>query len=165
MALTVAHYDGRERFGWRDIVEAMTTVESGTAINIEYVPEETRAVAIHEAGHAVAAHVYMKGTESTRLSIRRRGRALGHHQALEKEERFTSWRHEEMGAARVDARRDGGRAGLLRRELDRRRRRRPERDRARRVDGRVVRDGAGAGRPRRPLRDHRRRGRAPARRS
>jgi ATP-dependent Zn protease len=39
----------------------------------------------------------MKGTESTRLSIRRRGRALGHHQALEKEERFTSWRHEEMG--------------------------------------------------------------------
>ena len=33
----------------------MTTVESGTAINIDYVPEETRAVAIHEAGHAVAA--------------------------------------------------------------------------------------------------------------
>ena len=97
MALTVAHYDGRERFGWRDIVDAMTNIESGTAINVEYVAEETRAVAIHEAGHAVAAHVYMKGTESTRLSIRRRGRALGHHQALEKEERFTSWRHEEMG--------------------------------------------------------------------
>jgi ATP-dependent Zn protease len=97
MALTIAHYDGRERFGWSDIVDAMTTIESGTAINIEYVAEETRAVAIHEAGHAVAAHVYMKGTESTRLSIRRRGRALGHHQALEKEERFTSWRHEEMG--------------------------------------------------------------------
>ncbi len=97
MALTIAHYDGRERFGWPDIVDAMTSIESGTAINIEYVAEETRAVAIHEAGHAVAAHVYMKGTESTRLSIRRRGRALGHHQALEKEERFTSWRHEEMG--------------------------------------------------------------------
>ena len=97
MALTIAHYDGRERFGWADIVDAMTSIESGTAINVEYVPEETRAVAIHEAGHAVAAHVYMKGTESTRLSIRRRGRALGHHQALEKEERFSSWRHEEMG--------------------------------------------------------------------
>jgi len=77
-------------------VEAMTTVESGTAINIEYVPAETRAVAIHEAGHAVAGHVYMKGSESTRLSIRRRGAALGHHQALEKEERFSSWRSEEM---------------------------------------------------------------------
>jgi cell division protease FtsH len=96
MALTIAHHDGRLAFSWNDIVEAMTTVESGTAIGTEYVPEETRAVAIHEAGHAAAAHVYMKGAESTRLSIRRRGAALGHHQAREKEERFSSWRSEEM---------------------------------------------------------------------
>jgi len=96
MALTLAHHDGRLAFGWEDIVEAMTTVESGTAIGTEYVPEETRAVAIHEAGHAAAAHVYMKGAESTRLSIKRRGAALGHHQAREKEERFSSWRSEEM---------------------------------------------------------------------
>jgi len=95
MALTYAHHDGRERFVWADLLEAMTTVESGTAINIEYIPEETRAVAIHEAGHAAAAHVYMKGAESTRISIRRRGGALGHHQALEKEERFSSWRKDE----------------------------------------------------------------------
>jgi ATP-dependent Zn protease len=97
MALTLAQYNGRHSFGWEDIVEAMTTVESGTAVGVEYVPEETRAVAIHETGHAVTAHVYMKGTESTRLSTRMRGRSLGHHQALEKEERFSSWRHEEMG--------------------------------------------------------------------
>ena len=96
MALTYAHSDGRVRFSWEDLVEAMTTIESGMAIKIEYVPEETRAVAIHEAGHAVAGHVYMKGAESTRLSIRRRGDALGHHQALEKEERFSSWRSEEL---------------------------------------------------------------------
>ena len=95
MALTTAHYEGRQRFDCEDIVEAMTTVESGTAVNIEYIPEETRAVAIHEAGHAVAGHVYMKGVESTRLSIRKRGSSLGHHQAIEKEERFSSWRHEE----------------------------------------------------------------------
>jgi ATP-dependent Zn protease len=95
MALTLAHHDGRLQFAWADIVEAMTTVESGTAIGTEYVPEETRAVALHEAGHAAAAHVYMKGSESTRLSIRRRGAALGHHQAREKEERFSSWRSEE----------------------------------------------------------------------
>jgi cell division protease FtsH len=97
MALTYAHHEGRQRFGWHDIVEAMTTVESGTAIGVEYVPEETRAVAIHEAGHAVAAHVYLKGAESTRLSIRMRGGSLGHHQAFEKEERFSSWHNEEMG--------------------------------------------------------------------
>ena len=96
MALTLAHHDGRLAFGWEDIVEAMTTVESGTAIGTEYVPEETRAVAIHEAGHAAAAHVFLKGAESTRLSIKRRGAALGHHQAREKEERFSSWRSEEM---------------------------------------------------------------------
>ena len=96
MALTIAHHDGREVFAWGDIVEAMTTVESGTAVDIEYVPEETRAVAVHEAGHAIAAHMYLKGAESTRLSIRRRGAALGHHMALQKEERFSSWRSEEI---------------------------------------------------------------------
>ena len=65
MALTHAHHDGREQFTREDIVEAMTTVESGTAVGVEYVPEETRAVAIHEAGHAVASHVFLKGNEST----------------------------------------------------------------------------------------------------
>ena len=95
MALTFAHSEGRREFAWRDIVEAMTTIESGTAVRVEYVPAETRAVAIHEAGHAVASHVYMKDVLSTRLSIRKRGGSLGHHQAIEKEERFSSWRSEE----------------------------------------------------------------------
>ncbi len=97
MALTYAHSDGRQAFEWPDIVEAMTTIESGTAQGVEYVPAETRAVAIHEAGHAVASHVYMQDVLSTRLSIRKRGGSLGHHQAIEKEERFSSWRHEEVG--------------------------------------------------------------------
>ena len=152
MALTVAHHDGREAFGWDDIVDAMTTVESGTAVNIEYVPEETRAVAIHEAGHAVAGHVYMKGSESTRLSIRKRGGSLGHHQALEKEERFSSWRSEEMGrliwtlgamaAERVFyGENSTGVGGDVQSATD-----------ARRLDGRRVRDGARARRPRRQVR-------------
>jgi ATP-dependent Zn protease len=97
MALTLAHSDARARFQWHDIVEAMTTIESGTAQGVNYVPQETRAVAIHEAGHAVASHVYMQDVLSTRLSIRKRGGSLGHHQAIEKEERFSSWRHEEVG--------------------------------------------------------------------
>jgi ATP-dependent Zn protease len=97
MALTYAHSEGRMAMGWDDVVEAMTTIESGTAIGTEYVADETRAVAIHEAGHAVASHVYMHDVLSTRLSIRQRGGSLGHHQAIEKEERFSSWRHEEVG--------------------------------------------------------------------
>ena len=39
----------------------------------------------------------MNDVLSTRLSIRKRGGSLGHHQAIEKEERFSSWRHEEVG--------------------------------------------------------------------
>ncbi len=96
MALTIAHHSGREVFGWDDLVDAMTTLEAGTAVGVDYVPEESRAVAIHEAGHAAAGHAYLKGAESTRLSIRMRGGALGHHQALEKEERFSRFRSEEF---------------------------------------------------------------------
>ncbi len=97
MALTIAHHEGRARFGWTDMVEAMTTVESGMAVNIDYVADETRSVAIHEAGHATAAHVYVPNAESTRLSIRMRGTSLGHHQALEKDERFSGFRSDDMG--------------------------------------------------------------------
>ena len=96
MALTIAHHSQREALDWDDLVEAMTTLEAGTAVGIEYVPDESRAVAIHEAGHAAAGHVYLKGAQSTRLSIRMRGGALGHHQALEKEERFSRFRSEEF---------------------------------------------------------------------
>jgi cell division protease FtsH len=98
MALTIAHTEGRREFAWRDIVEAMTTVETGTAQNIEYIQDETRAVAIHEAGHAAASHVYLgKDVESTRLSIRKRGGSLGHHMSLEKEERFSHFRSYFLG--------------------------------------------------------------------
>jgi ATP-dependent Zn protease len=96
MALTYAHSDGRPVFERSDLVEAMTTVESGTAQGIEYVPEETRSVAIHEAGHAAASHIYMKDSQSTRLSIRKRGASLGHHQAIQKDEQFVPWRHQEF---------------------------------------------------------------------
>jgi len=97
MALTYAHSDGRMVFEWPDLVEAMTTVESGTAVGVEYMADDTRAVAIHEAGHALASHVYMKDVQSTRLSIRMRGSSLGHHQAAEKDERFSHWRHRQFG--------------------------------------------------------------------
>jgi ATP-dependent Zn protease len=97
MALTYAHSDGRLQFEWQDLVESMTTVESGTAIGIEYHVDDARATAIHEAGHAIAAHVFREDVLSTRLSIRMRGSSLGHHQAAEKEERFGAWRAKEIG--------------------------------------------------------------------
>ncbi|MCW2995701.1 MAG: family ATPase [Conexibacter sp.] len=95
MALTYAHAEQRLEASWDDIVQAITTIESGTAQNIDYIALETRSVAIHEAGHAVAAHVYMPFRQSTRLSIRKRGGSLGHHQVMDVEERFVRWRHQE----------------------------------------------------------------------
>jgi ATP-dependent Zn protease len=98
MALTYAQHDGRIQFGWRDLLEAMSVIESGAAVNIKYVEHESRAIAIHEAGHAAAAHAYRPELESSRLSIRMRpDSSLGHHQSFAKEERFTQWQRELYG--------------------------------------------------------------------
>jgi ATP-dependent Zn protease len=98
MALTYAHSEGRAEFEWPDVVEAITTIESGTAQNIKYPDDQARATAIHEAGHAIASHIYVSNAEHTRLSIRKRGRSLGHYQRMLKEERVegVAFRHEEV---------------------------------------------------------------------
>ena len=98
LALTYAHSDGRRVFSRHDLVEAMTTVESGVAIGQSYPKHEARSIAIHEAGHAVCGHLYCEQVLSTRLSIRKRGSSGGHHQAMEVEDRFVSWRSEEVGS-------------------------------------------------------------------
>jgi ATP-dependent Zn protease len=97
MALTNAHHEGEISFSWSHLVDAMTAIESGTAIGVRYVEHETRSVAIHEAGHAAAAHVYRPEVESSRISIKMRGGSLGHHQAYEREERFSAWQSERFG--------------------------------------------------------------------
>ena len=97
MALTNAHHEGSAAFDWQHLVDAMTQIEAGTAVGIRYVEHETRAVALHEAGHAATAHVYRPDLESSRLSIKMRGSSLGHHQAFQKEERFSQWQSEAMG--------------------------------------------------------------------
>jgi ATP-dependent Zn protease len=97
MALTYAHHDGRGSFDRNDVVEAITTVESGFAMSTQYSDEEAFGIAIHEAGHAVTSHVYESNSESTRLSIRRRGDSLGHHLSRQKVERHTRYRSYFLG--------------------------------------------------------------------
>jgi len=94
MALTLAHHTGRTAFGWDDLVEALTTLDAGTAIGSEHVGIEKRSVAIHEAGHAVAGHLYVKGSESARLTIKKRGETGGHHWMIQKEDRMFQFQHE-----------------------------------------------------------------------
>ena len=97
MALTNAHHEGSPSFTWKHLVDAMTVIESGTAVNVNYNDTDARAVAIHEAGHAAAAHVYVPEVESSRLSIKMRGNSLGHHQSFEKEERFGAFQSRMFG--------------------------------------------------------------------
>lgn len=98
MALISAQHDGRMEFNFQDLVNSLTNLESGVAIGLDYTPKEARATAIHEAGHAAAAHIYRPDMESSRLSIKARGRSLGHHQSFAKEERFSKFRSEEFGS-------------------------------------------------------------------
>lgn len=95
LALSYAHHDAREAFSRKDILEAMVTLEAGTALGWGYeTPEEERATAIHEAGHAICSALYNDNYESTRLSIQRRGRTGGHHMAVEITERSFKFRDE-----------------------------------------------------------------------
>jgi ATP-dependent Zn protease len=97
MALTNAHHTGRAYFTWEDLVDSMTVIESGTAVKVDYHEADALATAIHEAGHAAAAHVYADWLESSRLSIRMRSGSLGHHYAYEKEERFGKFQSKMFG--------------------------------------------------------------------
>jgi len=90
------HHDGRVSFDRTDILTAMGTVESGTVVDFEYTPDELRQIAVHEAGHALASHVYQKNIESTRLSVKMRGGSLGHFYGIQQEERFSRWRSDDM---------------------------------------------------------------------
>jgi cell division protease FtsH len=98
LALTYAHHNGRAAFVWQDLIDAMSVIESGAAYNVEYSPAMARSTALHEAGHAAAAHVYRPELESARLSIRMRAGSFGHHLAREREESFgLQWQSESFG--------------------------------------------------------------------
>ena len=74
MALTNAHHEGRAYFDVGAPRRRDDRDRVGHAVNVKYHEDDARAIAIHEAGHAAAAHVYRPDLESSRLSIRMRGR-------------------------------------------------------------------------------------------
>ena len=96
LALTNAHHDGRRQFRWDDMLDAITVVEYGLETGFTFIPAEARSIAVHEAGHAVTGHVFMKDWMSTRLTIKPRGASAGHHSMREVDERFAWWQHEQF---------------------------------------------------------------------
>ena len=100
VALMYAFEHGREGFIWDDLREAMANIEAGLAEAISYTEKETLAVARHEVGHAVANRFFIPDMKSVRLSIRKRGGALGHHQAVEATDSFVRFRSRMAGEVR-----------------------------------------------------------------
>jgi len=100
VALMYAFEHGREGLIWEDLRESMANIEAGLAEPIQYTEKETLAIARHEMGHAIANRFFLPEMKSVRLSIRKRGGALGHHQAVEAEESFVKFRSRLAGEVR-----------------------------------------------------------------
>jgi ATP-dependent Zn protease len=100
LALMYAFENGRDTFNWKDLREAMNNIEAGMAEPVEYSEPERRAIARHELGHAVAAHFFKPDHRHVRLTIRKRGDALGHHAAIPNVQQFSAFRSQMAGDLR-----------------------------------------------------------------
>jgi len=101
-ALVWALRDGRAAMTWADVHQAKLTEEIGLKQPVEYTEHEKETIAVHEAGHAVVAH--LMGGETRKLevlSIVKRRDALGLLAHSETEERFTATRSELMVAIHI----------------------------------------------------------------
>ena len=89
-ALIHAHDDGREYLTYKDWLAAGDERSLGLKQPIrEMLAEDKRALAYHEAGHAVAAYYLQPENRVLKASIIRSGDALGVVQRSEREERHT----------------------------------------------------------------------------
>ena len=89
-ALVLAYEDGRDQLNYKDWLAAADARTLGLRQPIrQMLDEDRRAIAYHEAGHAVAAHYLQPENRIIKATIIRRGGALGVVQPRPKEERYT----------------------------------------------------------------------------
>ena len=93
-ALILAVRDGREAIEWADIWKAKALKELGPPEDVDYIQRERHAVAIHEACHAVTAHLLGAHRRIDLVSIEKRASTLGMVKSQGEEERFTQWKSE-----------------------------------------------------------------------
>ena len=93
-ALILALRDDRNVIRWDDIWKAKTLKEMGPTEGFEYVDREEFAVAIHEASHAVAAHLLKPHHDIDVATIERRGDVGGFVSYIALEDRFVQWKTE-----------------------------------------------------------------------
>ncbi|RPI25583.1 MAG: hypothetical protein EHM57_01355 [Actinobacteria bacterium] len=92
--LILAIREERDTIEWQDIWKARSLKELGPPEDVEYIERERHAVAIHEASHAVAAHLLRSHRMIDLVSIEKRQTALGMVASLDIEDRVTQWRTE-----------------------------------------------------------------------
>ncbi len=89
-ALITAHEDGREYLTYKDWLSAADSRTLGLKQPIRRMhDDDKRAIAYHEAGHAVAAYYLQPENRVMKATIIRRGGALGVVSRGEREERYT----------------------------------------------------------------------------
>jgi cell division protease FtsH len=89
-ALIIAHDAGREFLTYKDWLQARDARMLGIKQPIQTMSaEDRRAIAYHEAGHAVAARYLQQENRIQKASIIRMGDALGVVQRSSREERYT----------------------------------------------------------------------------
>ncbi len=93
-ALILAKRGDRDTITWDDVWKAKTLKEMGPAEGFEYVEREEFAVAIHEASHAVAAHLLKANHNIDVATIERRGDVGGFVSYIALEDRFVQWKTE-----------------------------------------------------------------------
>jgi cell division protease FtsH len=89
-ALVIAYEDGREQLTYKDWLAAADARTLGLRQPIRRMhDDDRRAIAYHEAGHAVAAYYLQPENRILKATIIRRGGALGVVQPRPREERYT----------------------------------------------------------------------------
>ncbi len=89
-AVRLAFFDGRDYVTQRDIEDALEEQVLGIPNPIaDFDPEQKRQVAIHEAGHAIVQHFVRPDERIVRVSIVRRGGALGYMLPVSKVDLYT----------------------------------------------------------------------------
>jgi len=86
--------EGREVVNFDDLWHAKALKQFGPPDDQDYVVRERWAVAIHEASHAVAAHLLRAHAAIDIVTIERRGDIGGFVSGIDVEDRFTHWRTE-----------------------------------------------------------------------
>ena len=93
-ALIIAVRAGRDSIEWPDVWRAKSLKELGPPEDVDYIQRERHAVAVHEASHAVTAHLLGAHRRIDMVSIEKRASTLGMVKSMGEEERFTQWRSE-----------------------------------------------------------------------